>query len=443
MRKRTYFVVGFTMLLAMASLVAGPLTPPAGPVTSTNKTLQEVEPRTAINLTNTPGDADSLFKITQPGSYYLTGNITGLAGRHGIEIAASSVTLDLMGFDLVGSAEVAALDGVSATVLNLTNITIRNGSVRGWGGDGVDVGNSSNNLLDGLRASANNGNGIAIGTGSTISGCLAYNNTAIGIWAVAGSTVMGCTAYSNNGNGIVVGQGSTVTGCTAYLNGELFFTANGIRAGSGSTVTGCTAHSNTGDGIFASSGSTVTGCTAHSNTRDGISAGSGSTVAGCTARLNIGNGISASSSSTVTGCTATSNTGDGINVGISSTVTGCTARLNNGDGIQVDSDCRVTDNTCESNGFGAGNGAGIFATGGDNRIEGNHCTGADRGIDVDVAGNIIIKNTCAGNIINWVIAANNYYGPIINRTGVVTAAVNGAAAAGTLATTDPNANFSY
>jgi len=124
-------------------------------------------------------------------------------------------------------------------------------------------------------------------------------------------------------------------------------------------------------------------------------------------------------------------------------VTDCTARLNNGDGIQVDGDCRVTDNTCESNGFGAGSGAGIFAPGGDNRIEGNHCTDNDRGIDVDVAGNIIIRNTCASNAINWMIAANNYYGPIINRTGVVTAVVNGSAAAGTLATTDPNANFTY
>ena len=422
-RTRTVLSLSTLALLITGGLLyAGPLDPPAGPVTSTYKTLTEVEPRTAINLTNTPGDADSLFKITQRGSYYLTGNITGVPGRHGIEIVASGVTLDLMGFDLVGSAEVAALDGVSVTALNLTNITIRNGSVRGWGGDGVDVGNSSNNLLDGLRASANTGNGIAIGTGSTISGCSAYNNTAIGIWAVAGSTVTGCTAYSNNGDGIVAGEGSTVTGCTAYLNGELFFTANGIRAGSGSTVTGCTAHSNTGDGIFASSGSTVTGCTAHSNTRDGISAGSGSTVAGCTSSFNFGNGISASSSSTVTGCTA---------------------RLNNGDGIQFDSDCRVTDNICESNGFGAGSGAGIFATGGDNRIEGNHCTDNDRGIDVDAAGNIIIRNTCASNAINWVIAANNYYGPIINRTGVVTAVVNGSAAAGTLATTDPNANFTY
>jgi hypothetical protein len=78
-------------------LAQGPLTPPGAPA-PTMKTLQQVEPRIEINATNTPGDADSIFKITEPGSYYLTGNVAGVSGKHGIEIAASDVTLDLMGF---------------------------------------------------------------------------------------------------------------------------------------------------------------------------------------------------------------------------------------------------------------------------------------------------------------------------------------------------------
>src|SRR5678815_1587099 len=104
-------------------LAQGPLTPPGAPA-PTMKTLDQVEPRVAINATNTPGDDDSLFKITQPGSYYLTGNITGVAGKHGIEIAASGVTLDLNGFDLVGVAGMGPFDGVSATVVGLTNICL-------------------------------------------------------------------------------------------------------------------------------------------------------------------------------------------------------------------------------------------------------------------------------------------------------------------------------
>ncbi len=38
---------------------AGDLNPPSGPVTPTMKTLTEVEPRIAINATNTPGSGNS------------------------------------------------------------------------------------------------------------------------------------------------------------------------------------------------------------------------------------------------------------------------------------------------------------------------------------------------------------------------------------------------
>ena len=43
----------------------------------------------------------------------------------------------------------------------------------------------------------------------------------------------------------------------------------------------------------------------------------------------------------------------------------------------------------------------------------------------------------------WVIAAGNYYGPIIDRVNAATPGVFGTSAAGTLNTTDPNANFTY
>jgi len=108
----------------------------------------------------------------------------------------------------------------------------------------------------------------------------------------------------------------------------------------------------------------------------------------------------------------------------------------------VTSGCVVLANTCSFNGNG-GDGAGIHATGSDNRIEGNNCTGADRGIDVDVAGNIIIKNTCSGNTINWTIVANNVVGPILDRTAPASAAISGNSAPDSTGSTHPNANFTY
>ena len=87
-------------------------------------------------------------------------------------------------------------------------------------------------------------------------------------------------------------------------------------------------------------------------------------------------------------------------------------------------------------------GAGVHVAGNDSRIEGNNCTGSDRGIYVDAAGNIIIKNTCSGNTINWDIAIGNAVAPIVSAT-TNGAAISGNTYTGSLGSTDPNANFSY
>src|SRR5262245_4805347 len=98
MNRSTAIPASALLLAAAAGLIAGPLNPPPGPVASTYKTLGEVEPRIAVNAVNTPGDAQAVFKITQPGSYYLTGNIAGVSGKSTIQIASDHVALDLGGF---------------------------------------------------------------------------------------------------------------------------------------------------------------------------------------------------------------------------------------------------------------------------------------------------------------------------------------------------------
>ena len=368
MRRTT--IAAIPVLALAAALIAGPLDPPAGPVAPTYKTLTEVEPRIAINAANTPGDADSIFKITQPGSYYLTGSITGVSGKRGIEIAAGGVTVDLNGFDLVGPG----IAGVGATVSNLNNIAVRNGSIRGWG-VGVDLYNSSatNCQVSNVQASINQFHGIGVGNSSTVVNCTATNNAGFGIKTLNVGVVTACVS-SNNGGGIVTGTSATISGCTTDGN-----VTTGIETGDGSSVAGCISSNNATEGV----------------------------------RLTTG-----------------------------STISQCTISRNQSDGIRVSTGCVVTGNSCSYNGDGLGTGAGIYVTGSDNRIEGNTCTFADQGIHVIGVSNILLRNTCATNTVNWTIVANNSLAPIV-AAGTNAALISGNSATGTLGTIDSNANITY
>jgi hypothetical protein len=388
-------VVLGVVLGGAAYVAAGPLTPPPGPIASTGKTLTEVEPRIAISATNTPGDADSLFKITQPGSYYLTGNITGVVGKHGIEIAASGVTLDLNGFELAGTPGMGDFDGVSATGLSLMNICVLNGAVRAWGGHGIEL---SSPL-------------VALGRVERVS------------------------ATANTGSGIRAGMGFSVSECTASVN-----VVNGISASSQGVIRNCVSNDNNASGISAGNECVVTGCTAISNASRGITTTSGGVViVDCKASFNTGDGIFLTAQSRVTNCWAADNVGNGINVGFQCVVEGCSTVRNGLDGIRGSSTCVIRRNTCTQDGLSV-DGAGVHVTGTDNHLEGNHCTTADRGIDADVAGNIIIKNTCTGNTTNWDVVAGNVC-LVVNAA--TAPAILGNAGGSAPGSTDPNANFTY
>jgi parallel beta-helix repeat protein len=133
----------------------------------------------------------------------------------------------------------------------------------------------------------------------------------------------------------------------------------------------------------------------------------------------------------------------GITVGGASTVERCTVQGCKGDGIRAASSCFISGNTCDRNGDSTGDGAGIHTTGFENRIEGNSVTGNDRGIEVTGTRSLVIKNSAATNTTDYVIAASNRYGPIVNITAAGAAAVSGNSAADTSETTHPWANFSY
>lgn len=179
------------------------------------------------------------------------------------------------------------------------------------------------------------------------------------------------------------------------------------------------------------------------NTGNGIETVFACTILNCATYNNGGDGINGGSTCTVMNCSVNTNSGNGIAVGSSCTVADCAVASNPLDGVRCVAGCVIRGNACKSNGSGATFGAGVHATGGDNRIEGNNCTSNDFGIDIDVAGSLIVRNSCANNTTNWVIAPNNIYGPIVDRTSPGSPAVASNSAAGTMGSTDPNANFSY
>ncbi len=212
------------------------------------KTLAEVEPRIAINATNTPGDADaspSVFKITQPGSYYLASNMTVPSGKIGIEIAANNVTIDFDGFTMTGEA--GSLQGIKPAN-PIANIKIHNGTIENMGSDGInlawgadtiaqhhtvenmavrEVGGMGMYLLDGhvrgSRVKGTGGTGIRLASAleSIVSDTTVTDSGGAGI-SVRNGIVTSCTTSAATGSGIQVSNGivqnSHVNTCATGIN---------------------------------------------------------------------------------------------------------------------------------------------------------------------------------------------------------------------------------
>ncbi|MCP9874369.1 right-handed parallel beta-helix repeat-containing protein [Synechococcus sp. Cruz CV-v-12] len=351
-------VSALTILFTSALLYAGPLTPPAGPVAPTAKPLSEVEPRIAINATNTPGDADSSFKITQPGSYYLTGNVTGVVGKHGIEIANSGVTLDLNGFELRGVG--GSLDGINVSTSRGRNIVVKNGSLRSWGDCGLECEFNADNppsiMLVDVRAALNTRHGLATQGDTQMRGCRAEENGGSGLLAVGSSSFTGCVSISNSVHGFEANAASILTECVASINSQ-----RGFYTALGSTLRNCTASNNqTG---FVSQGTLYEGCNAYDNFGTGFDLFTGCTLKACNAYRNGGVGIDASTNALVVNCTSQDNDGVGISVATATQVIGCTVSDNAGHGIVLASNASARDNSVFNNGGTTATFANISVTG--------------------------------------------------------------------------------
>lgn len=425
-------------LAGSRSAYAGPLNPPAGPIVSTGKTLSEIEPRIAINATNTPGNAESTYRISQPGSYYLTGNLAGEANKFGILIEAADVSIDLSGFAVVGVGGI--FSGITAQSSQYRNIVIRNGTVRNWGGSGITLISGQNALIEDIIASENGDRGMTVGTCCLIRRCIAFANSNLGIQCSHSSVVEACTVRDNDNIGLQVGNDSVVTNCTAVNN------SSGFALGARCIARDCTAQLHDFNGFSTSGNTRFEHCSAEGSGFSGFSAQIGCSFIGCSSRNNTTDGFRGTDNCIIHDCQAVGNLEDGIHASANCLITSCLAVSNGVDGIRATNRCIIRGNVCSLNGTGSAGtaGAGIHTTGVDNRIEDNNCTGNGRGIDCDTSGSFIVRNTCSGNTTNWDLAADNRHGGISNVTALSSPAVVGMGGAPTAITTEnPWANFSY
>lgn len=327
-------------LVATGSVtLAGPLNPPAGPITSTSKTLTEVEPRTAINTTNTPGNASAVFLVSQPGSYYLTGNITGVANKAVIYINSSNVTIDLNGFTIQGGTSAVSTGAVAA-------VTIRNGMVASTSSYGLQLANCTGASVERVtvQSAAAPWSAINAGVGARIVNCAAIQ-CGNGIVASTGSIVSNCVARSCTSSAFYAsGDGVTFDSCTASGNGLHGFSSSGVK---GTRVVGCTSSENTDTGFFLGEESFITECTSSRNGSFGMRISANSIAR---ANLVVSNGTVTSAS--------------GISVSSSGAlIEGNRCIANAGNGISTASgalDCVIIGNWCRGNtlanySVGAGN----------------------------------------------------------------------------------------
>lgn len=413
-------LASWALLLSVAA-EGGPLTPPPGPVAPTNKTLQQVEPRTPLETV--PGNLSSMHKITQPGSYYLTGNIALAAGRFAcIEVGASGVTIDLNGFTLDGlntggSVAIRVEDGATAS-----GVRVVNGHITNW-----DVGIAGLGfvalVVDSVRFSFCNTYGADVGTGASVTRCTAFQG-GTGFYLRDGGTISQSSA-SFFGRGFDLGNGAVASDCEAVLCFEGFY------LNFGGVARGCGAHNCT-VGVLGFQRNTVIDCNLTFCT-DGITLGEASRVTGCHVGGGSGHGVSVSHGSTVERCTVN---GQGL-IGI----------------IAADR-CSITDNRVE---FCGGNGVyvggnntmvvgnivqrcvldvGVFIEGNDNQLEMNRVEGSGQeGIKMFGERNLVIRNrVCSsgrilpGAFLDYNFAVGNFVGTVLLPGAFAT-------------TTETNANF--
>ena len=203
MDRRNLFLVRALCAAAVFSIGgiarAGSLEPPPGPVSPTMKTLDQVEARKPIHQSDLP-----------------------LAiGVDMIDIFASNVSIDLNGFTINGTSQVAQAADCIQLETSVRSFALHNGGIRGCGQHGVTTSGGADTRIsvNRVESSYNGQSGMTFGIGTygVISESVFKSNAARGVLLVEG-VIEDSVAISDGSIGLQL-QNGIIRGCTARLNG--------------------------------------------------------------------------------------------------------------------------------------------------------------------------------------------------------------------------------
>lgn len=332
------------------------------------------------------------YLITEPGSYYLTGNIDNLvSGKTAITILSDNVTLDLNGYSLLGPQSSPTSNYLAPTGSPgnghgiwldgaLLNVTIQSGTISSWGESGIKADETSGSIFRDLRLENNGTNGIEVGDKNLLLRCQSTLNLNDAILTSNGNNVINCTTMLNGGRGIVADSIGLIINSAAFDN-----KSTGIEVNQNGMILGCVSSDNV-IGFFVGSFSQAIKCNAYDNEDDGFQIADQGHVLHCNSSFNNEDGFEL--------------------MGASGSIRHCVAHENDTNGIY-----------CSNRPISA-----IL-------VSHNGITDNDtKGLLVDGTGAFVISNRAAGNTNlgglngvgdgNYDLNPQTKYGPIINVTNI-------------------------
>ena len=234
------------------------------------------EKRIPVDASHTATDGTHQFVISTPGSYYLTDNI--LTTSEAILISGSNVTLDLNGFSII----LITGSGKKGITITGSNVVVRNGTIRNWGGAaGIDASTSNTSSFERLSIIAC-GLGLSCGTSCSVRNCVFDSNVGIGVITGKNSLIEDCVANNNTNGNINVGDQCVVQRCIATNSS----TGSGITTGIGCLIEHCLAAHNAFVGILSLSNQLIANCDCDFNGTIGIDTSSSSRLLNNSCKFN-------------------------------------------------------------------------------------------------------------------------------------------------------------